>query len=198
MRVLSFNDIIVVMTRQNFNPQDIGMVVGLGNPGKEYANTHHNIGRIYVMRVAKREANSLFTAHKKSGFEHTRFGNREWVLPLTFMNESGRAIISALKWFNTKSEALLIVHDDSDLPVGTVRLDFERGAAGHNGVLSIINALGTTRFWRARIGIRSENEKLPRKKAEVFVLKKISPMAQEKIEKAFCALDQFLDQGESK
>lgn len=198
MHVQSFNDIIVEMTKPNFNPHTIKVISGLGNPGPEYSETYHNIGMEYVTKHVEKYIGVQFQSEKKWRFSHARLNTREWVLCQTFMNESGIAIKAALKWFNASPEELLVVHDDSDLPAGTVRVEYGRGAAGHNGVLSIINALGTDGFWRARVGIRMEIEGNPREKAETFVLKKISSPAREKIKLAFADLDRVLDQGDNK
>lgn len=195
MRVSRFNDIIVEMTKQNFNPRRIKIIAGLGNPGTEYADTYHNVGTTYILRSVEKEPAVSFDSEKRQHFSHARHGAWEWVTTHTFMNESGTAIHAALKWFKASPKELLVIHDDADLPVGTVRVDFERGAAGHNGILSVIAALGTNGFWRARIGIRTENTVLPREKAEVFVLKKITPVTRKKIETAFGELDRLLDQG---
>lgn len=198
MHVQSFNDIIVEMTKPNFNPRQIKVISGLGNPGPEYLETYHNIGMDYVTQKVKRNIGVEFKSEKKWHFSHTKLEEREWVLCQTFMNESGVAIKAALKWFGVSPEELLIIHDDSDLMAGVVRVEYGRGAAGHNGVLSVIDTLGTEGFWRARVGIRMDSENLPREKAETFVLKKISPPAREKIKLAFTELDDALNQGDGK
>ena len=108
------------------------------------------------------------------------------------MNESGRAISAAIKYFKIKPEEILIVHDDSDIEIGKYKISFGRGSAGHNGVESIIKSLKTKDFWRLRIGIRpnirinqskiSINQRL---KASAFVLKKISKKDLKILEKVF-------------
>jgi len=87
------------------------------------------------------------------------------------MNESGKAVKEAVKYFRAKPEEILIIHDDSDIELGKYKISFGRGSAGHQGVESIIKSLGTKNFWRLRIGIR----RTKRKKAGEFVLKKITP-----------------------
>ncbi len=94
-----------------------------------------------------------------------------WIKPLVFMNESGRAVAGALNYFKLSTENMLVIHDESDLAVGTCRFSFDSASAGHKGVQSIIEALGTQKFLRLRIGIRSPD--LLRKKAGEFVLRKI-------------------------
>jgi len=96
------------------------------------------------------------------------------------MNESGRVVSSAMKHFNVKSEEILIIHDDSDIETGSYKLSYGAGSAGHNGIKSIIECLGTEGFWRLRIGIRGMHVE----KAGDFVLQKISPRDKEKLEEA--------------
>ncbi len=104
------------------------------------------------------------------------------------MNESGKAVKEAMKYFKIKPEEILIVHDDSDIELGKYKISFGRGSAGHNGVQSIINNLKTKNFWRLRIGVRpTTNNRRPTTqiKAGDFVLKKISKKNLEIFEKFF-------------
>lgn len=141
-----------------FKPEHITLVVGLGNPGERYARTYHNAGRI-AMRALEEDRTPFAP--------RTRF-----IVTDTYMNESGLAVKRALR---AKPSALLVVHDDADLPIGSYRLVFARGAAGHHGVESIIRALGTKEFWRLRIGIRPPAMK--NAKADSFVLRPMSKTA---------------------
>jgi len=157
------------------------VVVGLGNPGKEYEETYHNVGYLALEKIVSELSpapDNSFTNtnqwenHKKV-FEYIDGGDVVFVRPLTFMNESGKAVREALKKFNAKKDALIVIHDDSDLTLGNIKTSFARGAAGHKGVQSIIDALGTNEFQRIRIGIRPPAEKR-RQKAGEFALKKIT------------------------
>lgn len=108
-------------------------LVPLGNPGKQYERTRHNAGRIVCEQIKLSE-------------------NRiEVFIPKTFMNESGLAVYEYLKYHNDRE--LVVIYDDKDLPLGTIRISYDRGDGGHNGVKSIIESLGTTAFIRLRIGI---------------------------------------------
>lgn len=169
------------------------IIVGLGNPGEEYKNTYHNAGWLALEYLK----NELGTdgAEVKSGkwntfsyWELTTDG-KKYILafPNTFMNLSGSAVKEALKVFNTNIEDLVVVHDDSDLLLGEVKGAFGAGAAGHNGVASIIETLKTKDFYRIRIGIRNPDE-IDRKKAEDFVLKTIKKSDLEKLYLAFAGL----------
>ncbi|MEK7193017.1 MAG: aminoacyl-tRNA hydrolase [Patescibacteria group bacterium] len=131
-------------------------IIGLGNPLPEYSGTRHNAGQSAV--EAFRIKNN-FPAWKRDDKKEAlvslgEFEGKEVVLilPQTFMNDSGRAVRKFLK-SSKEVENALIVHDELDLPIGSMKVVFDRGHAGHNGVLSVINFLGTQAFWRLRIGI---------------------------------------------
>lgn len=115
------------------------ILVGLGNPGQEYEETRHNTGRIIVNAVAKKFDGKV-------------------LLPDTFMNKSGSAVAPLIK--NAKqAERLIVVHDDLDLPLGSMKLSFNRGSGGHKGVESIMRAIKTKAFMRLRIGISKATPK---------------------------------------
>lgn len=144
------------------------LIVGLGNPGEDYKNTYHNIGLLFLDRlVAKNELKTY------KNFEYAKTGDIVVIKPLTFMNESGEAIKSALKHFKKiKLNDILVIHDDSDIEFGKYKLSFSRGSAGHKGIESIIKTLGTKEFARLRVGVRKEARE-KREKAGEFVLKKV-------------------------
>jgi len=162
------------------------LIVGLGNPGKKYEETYHNAGFLFLDAFLARCAPASRVQWKKparASFSYAVCENKTLVKPEKFMNESGQAVQEALAWFKIPQERLLVVHDESDLPIGTWRFSEHRGAAGHNGVRSIIESLGTTEFQRLRIGIRPPENGTPvnipsggkhRKKAADFVLSRIS------------------------
>ena len=248
-----------IMTKEFLN---IKLLIGLGNPGKEYEHTYHNAGRLFADYLLK-NLSSLHAADKlkfrkptaSKNFEYMKtedvttlrsssttvqswmpglrrrsggfggvgkrglakaslnFASRNseeeeatgvspwsfvFVRPLLFMNESGAVVQAALKFFNIKPEKFLVIHDDSDIEIGSYKISFGRGAGGHHGAKSIIQKLKTKDFWRLRIGIRPAADKrgtetrinadnvrdnqrnhprksAPRARAGDFVLKKISP-----------------------
>ncbi|MGM0167831.1 peptidyl-tRNA hydrolase [Enterococcus sp. AZ135] len=137
------------------------MIVGLGNPGKKYENTKHNVGFMVVDRLAK-EHGALF---KKNAFEAEvadYFINGEKILlikPLTFMNESGRAVGPLMTYFGVHLEELVVIADDLDMDLGKLRLRQKGSAGGHNGLKSIISHIGTQEFNRIKIGIGRPNGK---------------------------------------
>lgn len=150
------------------------IIVGTGNPGKEYERTYHNIGIAAVEKMSGMDSDKFkkpFSIRRGKSFGYFLNDGTVYVRPLTYMNESGRAVSAAAKYFDAKPENILVIHDDSDIETGKYKLDFGRGSAGHNGVRSIMEYLGTENFWRLRIGIRGEKKG----KAGDFVLDKITP-----------------------
>jgi len=132
------------------------LVVGLGNPGPQYAKTRHNIGFMVADLLAARMGTS-FKVHKRSGAEVAtgRLGGRAVVLakPRTYMNESGRHVGPLAKFYSVAPADVVVIHDELDIDFGKVRLKLGGGEGGHNGLRSIANALGTKDFQRVRIGI---------------------------------------------
>ena len=132
------------------------IIVGLGNPKKEYEKTRHNAGRNAVLLLAKKEGCDEFTFNKTANALVTK-GTPDGeqvtlVLPETFVNLSGKAIAAFIKTKNA-AKNLLVIHDDLDLPLGTVKMVFGRGSGGHKGVESVMRAVKTKDFARLRIGI---------------------------------------------
>jgi len=132
------------------------LIVGLGNPGSQYAKTRHNIGFTVADLLAAR-LGAPFKVHKRSGAEIVtgRLGNRSVVVakPRTFMNESGRHVGPLAKFYSVSPADVIVIHDELDIDFGTIRLKLGGGEGGHNGLRSIANALGTKDFQRVRIGI---------------------------------------------
>lgn len=130
-------------------------IIGLGNPGKKYANTRHNIGFLVIDELLKRTSMKM-TQHKfKCDFETVRIGGEKVLLvqPQTFMNLSGEGVRPLLDYFKIETENIAVIYDDLDLPTGRIRLREKGGHGGHNGIKSLITHLGTKEFKRIRIGI---------------------------------------------
>ena len=131
------------------------LVVGLGNPGERYAETRHNIGCMVAVRVAARAGIAL----KRQGYQGLygvgRLAGEEAtvLLPLTFMNRSGASVAPACQSLGVTPGDLIVVHDEIDLPFGTLRIKLGGGHGGHNGLRSITEALGHGDFIRVRLGI---------------------------------------------
>jgi PTH1 family peptidyl-tRNA hydrolase len=132
-----------------------GLVVGLGNPGPKYADTRHNVGFAVVELLAER-AGARFRPHKGiADVAEGRLGTGRVVLakPRSYMNVSGGPVSNVVRYFKTAPTELIVVHDDLDLPFGTIRLKRGGGEGGHNGLRSISQSLGTRDYLRARFGI---------------------------------------------
>jgi PTH1 family peptidyl-tRNA hydrolase len=130
------------------------LVAGLGNPGREYARTRHNVGWTVVDELARRQGGSWRS--KFSGqLAETRVDSFRLALlkPETYMNESGRSIAAAARFFKTPVESVLVIHDDVDLDEGRLQARAGGGLAGHNGLRSIAQELGSQDFLRLRIGV---------------------------------------------
>lgn len=161
--------------------EPIALIVGLGNPGSEYENTRHNAGF--------RLADSLCAAHG-GRFTHNRrlradiadidiAGKRIRVLkPQTWMNLSGESVGAALRFFKLAPETMLVAYDEIDFPPGRLRLKFDGGHAGHNGIRNVIAHVGS-RFWRLRIGVGHPGD---RSKVKNHVLKRASSEDERTIE----------------
>jgi peptidyl-tRNA hydrolase, PTH1 family len=144
----------VRLLRRDFGPSLDVLVVGLGNPGPEYASTRHNLGFMVTDRLAEQWSASWRS--KFSGrLAEARDGDLRVALlqPQTFMNLSGRNVAAAMRFYKLEPDALVVVHDEIDLPLGDVRAKFAGGLAGHNGLRSLRESLGTAEFARVRIGV---------------------------------------------
>lgn len=134
----------------------IQLIVGLGNPGKQYENTRHNAGFWFVEEVARQYSVQFRPETKFLGqLARVQSAGLDFFLlkPTTFMNRSGQSIQAVAKFYKIPPENILVAHDELDLPVGTVRLKKGGGHGGHNGLRDTIAALGSKEFYRLRIGI---------------------------------------------
>src|SRR6185436_12992963 len=148
---------------------DIKLIVGLGNPGAEYARTRHNAGFWLVDEVARRHGGTFrFEGKHQAELARVRIAGQEiWLAkPMTFMNRSGGPVSSVLGFYKLAPTQMLVAHDEIDLPSGTVRLKDAGGHGGHNGLRDLIAAQGDA-FWRLRIGVGHPGNS---KEVVVFVL----------------------------
>jgi len=130
------------------------LVVGLGNPGREYATTRHNVGFMVADELTQRQGGSWRSKFSGEVSDMRVDGARLALLkPQTYMNESGRSVAAAAKFYKVEPEWLLAVHDEIDLPFGEIRVRLGGGLAGHNGLKSLKRELGGTDFHRVRIGV---------------------------------------------
>ena len=151
------------------------LVVGLGNPGREYARNRHNVGWMVVDEVARRHGGSWRAKFNGQLAEIRIDGHKVALLkPETFMNDSGRPVQAALKFFKLEPDAVLVVHDEGDLDPGRLQARLGGGLAGHNGLRSIAQHLGTPDFMRLRVGVGRPERGDPRTLAD-FVLADFRP-----------------------
>jgi len=132
------------------------IIVGLGNPGRRYEGTRHNVGRDVVADLARRHGVSMERSRRFQGYVgdgRVAQGRCYFLLPETFMNRSGESVGPFLRFHKGPPEDLLVVHDELDLPVGTLRLKKAGGHGGHNGLRDIERVLGSRDFARLRVGI---------------------------------------------
>jgi peptidyl-tRNA hydrolase, PTH1 family len=151
------------------------LVVGLGNPGREYERTRHNAGWLVLNELARRHDGSWRSKFSGSLAE-VRLGDLRLALlkPETYMNESGRSVGAAVRFFKVEPEQVLVVHDDVDLDPGRLQARAGGGLAGHNGLRSLAQHLGSQDFLRLRIGVGRPGRGDPRSVAD-WVLSPFSP-----------------------
>jgi PTH1 family peptidyl-tRNA hydrolase len=151
------------------------LVVGLGNPGREYARNRHNVGWMVVDELARRHGGSWKGKFNGQLAEIRVDGHKLALLkPETYMNESGRSVGSAASFFKVEPDAVLIVHDEGDFDLGRLELKYGGGLAGHNGLRSIAQHLKTQDFLRLRIGVGRPERGDPRPLAD-YVLSDFEP-----------------------
>ncbi len=130
------------------------LIVGLGNPGEKYQNTRHNLGFELVEDLRRKLNGEEWGVNKKFQAEVSKLSDELMLIrPLTFMNNSGIAVAKIANFYKIPSESIVIVHDELDLPLGHLKIRLGGAAAGHHGVESVIEKLGTDQFIRLRLGI---------------------------------------------
>ena len=161
---------------------DVFLIVGLGNPGREYAHSRHNVGFWCLNRLARRHGIAFSSRGRLAAVGEGRLAERRVILakPRTFVNQSGRAVSPLLQRFRLSPQQLLVVYDDLDLPLGRVRLRPSGSHGGHRGMRSIVEAIGSQDFPRIRIGIgRPKVAGEPTWEPEAVVDYVLSPMTAE-------------------
>jgi len=164
------------------------MVVGLGNPGVEYAATRHNAGFLFLDYLADRHRMSFSGSKWQAQVATAKLWGASLVLvkPETFMNRSGMAAGRIAAYYKVAPERIIVIHDDLDLPVGRVKLMVGRGAGGHNGIRSLISQLGTRDFPRFKVGIGRPEGPMP---VEKYVLADFSLQERQEVEGVFEQLE---------
>ncbi len=176
------------------------IIIGLGNPGKEYKNTRHNVGFFFLDYFNRKNNFPEFLDNKKfkAQISKGKINNEDYLLvkPQTFMNLSGKSIQLLLDFYKLSHEDILVVHDDLDIPLGKYKKTDSSRSAGHNGIKNIIENLGTQDFRRIRIGIGEEKGGaiVCRLNAHDFVLGKMTKEEEEKIKNLFPEIEKTFDQ----
>ena len=170
-------------------------IVGLGNIGKEYKKTRHNVGFMTVDEIVTSYEFENFKLEEKFEAEISKGEIKGekiiFIKPQTFMNSSGRAVQKIMNFYKIEIENLLVIHYDLDIALGEIRTGFGKSSAGHKGVQSIIDFLNSKNFSRIRVGIKIEDRKIPTEKFvlgnfgkdELDIINKIIKILPEKIEK---------------
>ncbi|HEX9805074.1 MAG TPA: aminoacyl-tRNA hydrolase [Candidatus Dojkabacteria bacterium] len=179
--------------QENFNfhvDDNKFLIIGLGNVGKDYENTRHNAGFLYLDMMQKKESAPDFREDKKLHALITSFkkkGNKYFLAkPTTYMNASGDSVKAIMKYYDIQISNLTIVHDDLDIELGKVKESFGKGPKEHNGIASVERSLGTSQFKRVRIGIESRTQEERKKwKGKDFVLGRFGKDEMEKIKNFF-------------
>jgi PTH1 family peptidyl-tRNA hydrolase len=165
-----------IFRRDGGSPSSLDLlVVGLGNPGREHANNRHNVGWMVVDELARRHG-AAFRSKFSGRLAEVRIGDARVALlkPETWMNLSGRSVQAAARFFKVEPDALLVVHDEGDFDLGRLQARAGGGLAGHNGLRSIAQSLGTQEFLRLRIGVGRPERGDPRPLAD-YVLSNFEP-----------------------
>lgn len=178
------------------------LIVGLGNPGKRYVGTRHNVGFLVVEQLATKYG-ARFKTHTRipALVAEWKANNLHWIAlqPLTFMNLSGQAVTAALNYWKLDLSSLFVVVDDVEIPPATLRLRTYGSAGGHNGLKSLIDLLDTKAFCRLRVGIgRPTSSSIP---LEDWLLQPFEkselPWLNESLSKAVCAVESWALEGPS-
>lgn len=179
-------------------PKSFYLIAGLGNPGREYKYNRHNIGFMLLDHFVERQGESFSKIERNALVTKSKFENKRLILvkPQTYMNRSGQAIGSLIKYYKIPHEKILIVYDDVDLPLGQIRIRPSGGSGGHKGMTSIVDNLGTNIFPRMRLGIGRPPGK---KNAATYVLQDFSNSDNETLEflfiRAIDAIEEYLMRG---
>lgn len=169
------------------------IIVGLGNPGRKYANTRHNAGWLVLDELAKRSSAPSPRSRFQAEISEVRYKDFRLVMvkPQTYMNESGKAVSQILNWYKVDPDEMLVVVDDLDIPFGRLRLRPGGSPGGHNGLKSINRDIGTTEYPRLRVGIGRPNH--PGGQAMGHVLGNFSPEEQSHSDTVFGAATDAID-----
>ncbi len=166
-------------------PMKKTFLLALGNPGKKYQNTRHNLGQMALDYFAREHGCAEWKEHHKAAVMLTELqqeGHKIYLVkPLSYMNDSGKPVRALLDFYKASPDDVILIHDELDLPAGDIRITPEASAGGHNGLKSVFNYLNTQSIRRIRLGIK--NKKLDKIPTDKFVLQPFGLLERRKIEK---------------
>ncbi|MBO5476495.1 MAG: aminoacyl-tRNA hydrolase [Clostridia bacterium] len=174
------------------------IIVGLGNPGKDYEQTRHNIGWLFLEYLAEKYDTSISKSNCDSLIGETKINNEKIIFakPLTYMNLSGNAVSKLKKWYKVENEDILIIYDDIDIPFGNIRFR-EKGSGGtHNGMKNIVQMLSTQEISRIRIGLgglKHEKQNMADFVLQRFKKEELEKLNNEIFPEAEVKFEEFLD-----
>ncbi|HHW15364.1 MAG TPA: aminoacyl-tRNA hydrolase [Firmicutes bacterium] len=177
------------------------LVVGLGNPGPEYANTRHNAGFLVVDRLSRKMGVQVTQKLRQALVGEGRLAGQRVALakPQTYMNLSGEAVAGLVQWYKLSPAEVIVVYDDKDLPPGRIRVRPGGGPAGHRGMISVLQALGTDEVARVRVGIGREAPGEADERGIGYVLSPFSaeeqPLVEAALDRAAEAVETILSEG---
>lgn len=170
------------------------LIIGLGNPGKKYQNTRHNLGKNIIIDLVKTNYKKSLTTKSNLLAQIYEIGQGSdktiFAISTGYMNNSGLTVQKIAQFYKISPQDIYVIHDDLDLPAGEYKIQFDRGPAGHNGIKSIIENLSTQQFNRIRIGISKPSNNIPTEdyvllpfsKEELNLIKEITPKIFKEIE----------------
>ncbi|MDO8752158.1 MAG: aminoacyl-tRNA hydrolase [Candidatus Wolfebacteria bacterium] len=174
-----------------FKGSRVRVILGIGNPGEEYEHTYHNAGLLFVQFFLRSVPKGSFKEREGADVSlYTRPDTFSFALSRVYMNQSGSAAGEALRLLKARPEELTLVHDDTDIPLGSYKFAFGRGSAGHHGVQSVASSLQTKDFWRLRIGVRADSSSpaRPSPKAKDIVLRRMPKVKERILENTFLSI----------
>ncbi len=171
------------------------LIIGLGNPGKEYEQTRHNVGFLFLDALKEKYALPEFAFHKKFNADMTEgfIDEQEKIIlakPQTFMNRTGQSVRALIDFYKIVPEDIIVVADDLDIEIGNYKISEDTRAAGHNGIQSVIDNIGTQDFTRVRIGVETAGGRSERGEiaGDKFVLQNFTPQELQDVEDLFITL----------
>jgi len=166
----------------------VKLIIGLGNPGKTYEKTRHNVGFDFIKKYVKTKGGALKKV-KEFNSEIVKIQNNLFICPLTYMNNSGEAVLKLVNYYKINLDDILVIYDDLDLPFGTFKIKPRGSSGGHKGMSSVITLLNSEAIKRVRVGI----SKVDKEEVIDYVLSRFSKEELKTIDKIYVTLTEIID-----